>query len=128
MKLILGMTLLALAVPTGPVSAQAAKKCPEGKTANGNCVRPLLAQSMRQRSLVFSQPKLSYTGFPTVGAAPPGTYDANRDHQQNLRYEQRAPTAASSGEFIPLPPGVNPATLHLGQPYTVVPGGVRTAR
>lgn len=42
--------------------AQAQARCPEGRTAGGKCVNGGLARSMRQRAIIFTQPKLSYTG------------------------------------------------------------------
>ena len=54
--------LLALA----PVAANAQDKCPEGKTATGQCANPGFTASMRQAALVFAQPKISYTAFPEL--------------------------------------------------------------
>jgi len=59
---LLAASLLALA----PVAADAQDKCPEGKTASGQCVNPAFAQSMRQAALIFAQPKISYTSFPVL--------------------------------------------------------------
>lgn len=49
-------------------SAHAEVKCPEGKTAAGDCVNPALAAAMRQTSVIFSQPKISQTAFPILPA------------------------------------------------------------
>jgi hypothetical protein len=49
-----------------PVTANAQGKCPEGKTASGECVNPGFADSMRQAALVFAQPKISFTAFPVL--------------------------------------------------------------
>jgi hypothetical protein len=43
-------------------------KCPEGKAFSGSCVNPALAASMRQTSIIYSQPKLSQTAFPVLPA------------------------------------------------------------
>jgi len=55
--------LLALVAPAG-----AQVRCPEGRTASGACVDPVLASGMRQSAVIFSQPKLSYTAFPILPA------------------------------------------------------------
>jgi hypothetical protein len=51
-----------------PAAASAQAKCPEGRTADGQCVNPALAAGMRQSAVIFSQPKLSYTTFPILPA------------------------------------------------------------
>lgn len=56
-----------------PVGAAAQVKCPEGKTASGDCVDPGLASSMRQAAIIFTQPKLSATAPPTL-PVDDGTY------------------------------------------------------
>jgi hypothetical protein len=55
-----------LALLPGPAGAQG--KCPEGKTAGGDCVNPSLAAAMRQTAVIFSQPKISQTAFPILPA------------------------------------------------------------
>jgi hypothetical protein len=51
-----------------PSAANAQVKCPEGKTAAGDCVNPALAAAMRQTAIIFSQPKISQTAFPILPA------------------------------------------------------------
>jgi hypothetical protein len=51
-----------------PSTTNAQVKCPEGKTAAGDCVNPALAAAMRQAAIIFSQPKLSQTAFPVLPA------------------------------------------------------------
>lgn len=51
-----------------PSAAGAQVKCPEGKTAVGECVNPALAAAMRQTAIIFSQPKISQTAFPVLPA------------------------------------------------------------
>jgi len=51
-----------------PSAAKAEVKCPEGKTAAGDCVNPALAAAMRQTAIIFSQPKISQTAFPILPA------------------------------------------------------------
>jgi hypothetical protein len=48
--------------------ASAQVKCPEGKTATGECVDPALAYRLRQTAIIFSQPKISQTAFPVLPA------------------------------------------------------------
>lgn len=50
-----------------PAMAQTAS-CPggEAKTASGECVNPALAASLRQRSVLMSQPKISETTLPVL--------------------------------------------------------------
>ena len=49
-----------------PSAALSQRACPEGRTASGECVNPQLAASMRQRAIIYSQPKLSYTHYPVL--------------------------------------------------------------
>jgi hypothetical protein len=52
-----------------PGVAVAQQKCTEGKTASGACVNPLLAATMRQIGIIFSQPKISQTAYPVLPSA-----------------------------------------------------------
>ena len=47
-------------------AANAQVRCPEGRTASGECVNPSLAVSARQAGLIFAQPQISYTAFPIL--------------------------------------------------------------
>jgi hypothetical protein len=47
-------------------AAQQKQSCPEGRTATGECVNPLLASTMREIGVVFSQPRISRTAFPVL--------------------------------------------------------------
>jgi hypothetical protein len=69
-KLRLAMSTLAvIALLTNLLSAvHAQPRCPEGRTAAGNCVDPGFAIVQRQAAVIFSQPKLSYTAFPILPA------------------------------------------------------------
>lgn len=49
-----------------PVTAFAQATCPEGRTASGACVNSMLADSMRQISIITSQPLISYTHYPVL--------------------------------------------------------------
>jgi hypothetical protein len=60
------MVLASCALAASADIAAAQTKCPEGKTWDGSCVRPDLAQSMRQSSIVFAQPKISQQAFPIL--------------------------------------------------------------
>lgn len=64
-------TVLLLTATMGLLSpgvATAEEICPEGKTANGECVNPGLAASMRETAIIFSQPELSHTAYPNFPA------------------------------------------------------------
>jgi hypothetical protein len=79
-------------------SAVAQTRCPEGRTASGACVNNGLARALRSRALIFSQPKLSYTGAPAA---------------QSRRETQDTATPRSIETFYdkygPLPPQPVPA-------------------
>ena len=61
------LTAAAIAAPIfWPAVAQAQKFCPEGRTALGACVNPLLAAGARQIAVIFSQPKISRTAYPVL--------------------------------------------------------------
>ena len=47
-----------------PVRAQ--RVCPEGRTFSGECVKADLAQSMRKQTIVYTQPKFSYSAPPIL--------------------------------------------------------------
>jgi hypothetical protein len=51
-----------------PGAVKAEVKCPEGKTASGDCVNPALAAALRLTAIIFSQPKISQTAFPILPA------------------------------------------------------------
>ena len=57
------MTIVALVV-AGPTRAQVG--CTEGRTASGQCVDAPLAATARRSSILFSQPKISYTAYPIL--------------------------------------------------------------
>jgi hypothetical protein len=112
-----------------PAANPAAIRCPAGKTASGTCANPFVVQDMLQRGVILSQAKISYLGFPLV--FPSNSYgDASRD-RQSLNYGIDAPppsipsTTPAPGTFIRLPSNVNPASLNIAAPYSVVPGGIR---
>jgi hypothetical protein len=54
-----------LALSPGVADAQQVR-CPEGRTAGGQCVNAALADAMRQIAIIFSQPKLSQTAYPVL--------------------------------------------------------------
>lgn len=65
------VSISAFAVLALPVVAAAQQKCPEGRSASGDCVNPGLVASARQTSIVFAQPKISQTAFPILPADDP---------------------------------------------------------
>lgn len=89
------------------IPAFAAPVCSEGKTLQGKCVKPALAGAMRQRAVVTTQRKLSYTGAPVVRTRNP-QYESNRDGmQQQLRLEGSGPVGSGPPlcSVMPLYPG-----------------------
>jgi hypothetical protein len=85
-SILLASSVAALCLSAQPSVAQ--QSCPAGRLASGQCMSPKLAgleQSMRERSIIFSQPKFSYS----APLAPPG-FDA-LVHSQNpsFTYEMR---------------------------------------
>lgn len=79
-----------------PVTTHAQGKCPEGKTARGECVDPGFADSMRQAALVFAQPKISFTAFPVLPNA-----DINYRYPHQLIPDPGAPSARCSTGLRP---------------------------
>ncbi|HTS40548.1 MAG TPA: hypothetical protein VLX09_12880 [Stellaceae bacterium] len=73
--LILGL-LVAVAAP-----AQAQRRCPEGRTFAGDCVKPELAQVMRKSAIVYSLPKFSYTAPPMLPSED-SVYAVPRDYNE----------------------------------------------
>jgi hypothetical protein len=63
------ISLCALMLASASLSpAAAANACPggEAKTASGGCVNPLLSASLRQRSILLSQQRISEQAFPIL--------------------------------------------------------------
>jgi hypothetical protein len=58
--------LLAAACIAAPDLTSAKDRCPDGRTAAGQCVNSNLAESQRQSAVVHSQPKISRTHYPIV--------------------------------------------------------------
>jgi hypothetical protein len=89
--------------------ALAQTACPEGKTAGGACVNGGLANAMRNRALIFTQPKLSYTGAP-VSQSRGESQDTGTPRLVERSYDKYGPpppqpTPAVVGGF-PVPGGV----------------------
>lgn len=59
----------AVLVTLMPVPSGAQGRCPEGRLPGGQCVNASLADTMRQLSVVFAQPKISQTAFPILPSA-----------------------------------------------------------
>jgi hypothetical protein len=117
-------SLVAVAVAAMPGKAAAQQKnCPVGKDSAGNCVNAALSQSLQRRTIVVTQPGISFAGIPAQGASGGGNLNDTR--QQSLGDQLYGASGPPAGTFIPLPSNVNPATLHLSLPYSVVPGGIR---
>ncbi len=95
----LGFGITAACLLIVPVTAQAQTSCPEGRTASGACVNPLLAESMRQISIITSQPLISYTHYPVL---PSLDLLVRYPNQLNPNPLQPSPTGR------PLPPPAPP--------------------
>lgn len=114
--------------------AQQQQNCPDGVTGSGTCVKSGVANALRQRTVILSQPTLSWTGLPQAQDVP-STLNPGQDRQQSLKNQLTATapavsggtsgTAAVSGAFVPLPAGVNPSSLNIPGGFTVVSGGIR---
>ena len=74
--------VLILALATLPVlPAHAQDRCPEGRTFSGACVKADLAQAMRRQTIVYTQPKFSYTAPPWLPSQD-GEYPVPRDYNE----------------------------------------------
>ena len=86
--------LIAVTVMLSDGAAAQEKKCLEGRTASGACVDVSLATLARERTRIFAQPRLSYSG-PAVAPSADRRYDVLRDATQALRQETRGPCTSS---------------------------------
>jgi hypothetical protein len=78
-------------------------KCPEGKTLIGTCANAARSEELRRQTIVFTQPKLSYTGAPVL-AGIERRYDAIRDRRLGLEYELFGPFGGgATGPVTPCP-------------------------
>lgn len=59
-----------LGAALAPAAAQAATRCPEMRTAKGECVSPALTQGARAQAVDLTQQKLSYTAPPRLPGTP----------------------------------------------------------
>jgi hypothetical protein len=76
---IVGLMIAGLIATTVPGSAQ--RRCPEGKTFSGACVKPDLAEAMRKQTFAYTQPKFSYTAPPQLPSED-GAYYVPRDYNE----------------------------------------------
>jgi hypothetical protein len=62
---IISMLIVSLLLLAGsdPAWSQV-RRCPDARTAAGECVNPQLADSIRRQAIVSAQPKISYTAPP----------------------------------------------------------------
>jgi hypothetical protein len=68
MAWLLGSFAAASGLVVLPTETAAQTRCPEGRTAGGECVSASLAWTMRQMGIIFSQPKISQTAYPVLPA------------------------------------------------------------
>ena len=92
--------LLAMAVSIAPGAAQAQGRCPDGRTASGQCINPQFAESMRQNAIIFSQPKISYTHYPILPSLDWKYRYPNSLIPNPLNPAPVAPRAPGGGGFI----------------------------
>ncbi len=96
-----------------PASAGAQQRCSEGRTAAGKCVDPELAQDMRTRVVVFTQPKLSLTNPPNLPSQD-GEYFVPRDHHEISNLHGNPAITSRFGPFITTSPGTPTSPIFLG--------------
>jgi anti-sigma factor RsiW len=60
------MILGCLGLATAAMPAHAQVRCPEGRTASGECVNRALAQAVRKQAVVLTQAKLSCVASPVM--------------------------------------------------------------
>lgn len=125
----------ALLAVTSAANAQAApaqtrpEACPDGRLASGDCANPGASSYNRRTGVALTQQKLSFTGLP-LRSDLNGPGNLNNQAGPDLAYTnsgnggQPDPAASNPGTFVYVPPGVNPASLNIGRPFTVVPGGI----
>jgi hypothetical protein len=77
--MLMAATVASFALFAAPAAAQ--QRCPEGRTAAGVCVNPPLAQGMRKRVIVYTQPKFSHTA-PLVMPSGDRVYQVPRDYHE----------------------------------------------
>jgi hypothetical protein len=80
---------LAAALVAAPGATHAQANCPEGRTANGQCVNPGLAQAMQQNAVIFSQSKISTTHYPLLPSD-----DTKYRYPNQLNPDQAKPSSA----------------------------------
>lgn len=90
--------------------AFAQTKCPEGQTASGACANSSLAKSMRQRAVVFTQPKLSFTGGPATQSSGE-LQDTRAGRLLERPYNQYGPPSSSPTMATAPAPGAPPAPV-----------------
>lgn len=96
MNRMMRLTLLAAVCIAAPAVAVAQGTCPDGRTASGQCVNPLLAGAMRQAAVILSQPKLSGQHYPVL---PSLDWIFRYPHQLNPN--QQMPPPAGTPAIIP---------------------------
>jgi hypothetical protein len=68
MSSVLKAALLTVACTLASSGAALAQACPEGRAANGECVRDGMSTFMTQSAVIYSQPKISQTHYPILPA------------------------------------------------------------
>jgi hypothetical protein len=91
--------LISLTFSLCATSAFAQVACPEGRTANGQCVDPDLAAASRNSAVIYSQPKLSYTHYPVLPSL-----DLLFRYPHQLNPDPNSAPQIGTPPLIPLPP------------------------
>lgn len=77
-------------------TANAQATCPEGRTGDGKCVNPVLANVMRHSTIIASQPKISQTSALNLPSEDSFYYKAPQYFEYSRFYGR-------SGAIIPQP-------------------------
>lgn len=100
------MSLCVLLLTSASLSpARADNACPgfEAKTASGGCVNPMLSASLRQRSILLSQQRISEQAFPILPSQDrvyPRPGEFNRFELIGVTAEERCGRQASSARVL----------------------------
>jgi hypothetical protein len=80
-------------------AATAQGRCPEGRTAAGECVNPSLQRSMQNQVIVFTQPKFSYTAPPYLPSEDRDNF-IPRDHHEITNLFTQPPSLITNPQPI----------------------------
>src|SRR5690348_14080532 len=90
---LVALSTAVLALATAAHAQSPKPRCPEGRTASGECVDPGVAASNRATSIVFAQPKISYTAPPYLPIEDRGYWIARDRHEVDNLTRARSNTS-----------------------------------